>query len=69
MIMREIGKSMSLLGKHAMAIDIYDEIISRSENDWEAWHEKGTCCMNMKNYDIAYECFEKALSLCNNEQT
>jgi Bardet-Biedl syndrome 4 protein len=68
-IMKEIGKSMSLLGKHTMAIDIYDEILSRSENDWEAWHEKGVCCVNLKSYEIAYECFEKALSLCSNEQT
>jgi Bardet-Biedl syndrome 4 protein len=67
--MKEIGKSMSLLGKHTSAIDIYDEILMRSENDWEAYHEKGVCCMNLRNYEASYACFEKAMSLFSNEQT
>ena len=32
--MKEIGKSLSLLGKYKMAIDIYNEVIQRNEKDW-----------------------------------
>jgi len=32
--MKEIGKSLSLLGKYKMAIDIYNEVLLRNEKDW-----------------------------------
>ena len=69
LIMKEIGKSLSLMGKFSMAIEIYEEIIMRVENDWECFHEKGLCHMNLKDYDTAMACFQQALSIFNNEYT
>jgi Bardet-Biedl syndrome 4 protein len=69
LVMREIGKNLVLVGKFKMAIDIFDEILSRNENDWESFHIKGICNMNLKDYETAMACFNRALDLNTNEQT
>lgn len=68
-IMKEIGKNLLLLGKFKMSIEIYDEILMRDENNWEAFHEKGVCSLNLRDYDMAHACFTKALSINNDETT
>ena len=68
-IMKEIGKSLLLLGKFKMSIEIYDEILSKHEDDWESYQEKGICNMNLQDYEMANSCFTKALELNNNEGT
>jgi Bardet-Biedl syndrome 4 protein len=69
LIMKEIGKSLLLLGKFKMAIEIFDEILIRQEDDWEAYQEKGVCSMNIKDFEMAHACFNKALELNQNENT
>ncbi len=69
LIMKEIGKSLSLLGKHQMAIEIYEEILIRIDNDWECLYEKGICHMNLKDYETALMCFQHAQSIQPNEHT
>ncbi len=32
--LKEIGKNLELLGRFRMAIEIYDEILERNEDDW-----------------------------------
>jgi Bardet-Biedl syndrome 4 protein len=68
-VMKEIGKSLLLLGKFKMSIEIYDEILSRNEDDWEAYQEKGLCNLNIQDYEMASACFNKALEICYNDQT
>lgn len=67
--LKEIGKSLVLTGKYSLSIDIYDEVLASYPDDWETYHYKGVASMNMKSYDIAQSCFEKALSLFYNEAT
>jgi len=68
-IMKEIGKSLLLIGKFKMSIDIFDEILLKNEDDWEAYHNKGVCNMNLKDFEMALACFNKALEINNNEHT
>lgn len=67
--LKEIGKSLVLNGKNSLAIDIYDEVLEKFPNDWEIYHYKGLASMNDKAYETAQICFEKALSINNNETT
>lgn len=52
-----------------MAIDIYDEIISRKTDDLESFYQKGICMMNLKDYEIANACFIKANTIRIEERT
>ena len=74
--LKEIGKNLALLGRFRMAIEIYDEILVRNEDDWvnfiiiqDILHNKGVSQMNLKMYDEAHISFNKALGLYHNEQT
>lgn len=51
-----------------MAIDIFDEIIMRKNEDVESYYQKGVCCMNLKDYETATACFMRANSLRNDER-
>ena len=66
-ILREIGKNSLLLGKFKMAIEIYDSLISKNEEDWDSFYHKGIAHLNLQNYNEANNCFEKALSLYQSE--
>eukprot|EP01006_Ploeotia_vitrea_P030512 TRINITY_DN62906_c0_g1_i1.p1 TRINITY_DN62906_c0_g1~~TRINITY_DN62906_c0_g1_i1.p1 ORF type:complete len:441 (-),score=29.92 TRINITY_DN62906_c0_g1_i1:114-1436(-) len=58
--LKQVGRSLYLLGKHKAAIDIYEEAKTYSEEDWEVSHNMGLCYLYLKNYDKAEECFIKA---------
>ena len=59
--LKQVGRSLYLLGKHKAAVDVYDEAqrVSTTE-DWEIWHNKGLCHMYLKQYDASMECFRSA---------
>lgn len=59
--LKQVGRSLYLLGKHKAAVDVYDEAqrVSTTE-DWEIWHNKGLCHMYLKHYDASMECFRSA---------
>ena len=40
-----------LLGKHRPAIEVYDEAIKLGAQDWELWHNKGSCYVQLKDYN------------------
>jgi len=58
--LKQVGRSLYLLGKHKAAIDIYEEAKGFSEEDWEVSHNMGLCWLYLKNYEKAEECFIKA---------
>ena len=75
--LKEIGKNLELLGRFRMAIEIYDEILERNEDDWvpniinfqDTLHNKGVSQMNLKLFQEAHTSFDKALNLYHNDQT
>ncbi|CAD7958041.1 unnamed protein product [Amoebophrya sp. A120] len=58
--LKQVGRSLYLLGNHKAAIDVYDEAQILSPDDWEIWHNKGLCYMYLRSYDDAVDAFEKA---------
>ena len=67
-LLKDIGKSLFLLGKYKMAMDIYDEILSRKNEDVESFYQKGICSMNLKDYEMATACFMTANSIRSDER-
>ncbi|OUM64491.1 hypothetical protein PIROE2DRAFT_8727 [Piromyces sp. E2] len=66
---KQIGRSLFLLGKHRAAIEIYDDALKLAGKDWEIYHNRGICYMYLKDYRKAIESFYKALEINNNDST
>jgi tetratricopeptide (TPR) repeat protein len=47
----QVGRSLSLLGKHRAAVEVYDEALRLAADDWELWFNKGHCASQTKDYD------------------
>lgn len=68
-LLEDIGLNLSLLGKFKMAIDIFDEILSRKPEDLNCYYQKGICYMNLNEFDMAVSCLMKANSIRLEEKT
>ncbi|XP_064398585.1 Bardet-Biedl syndrome 4 protein-like [Halichondria panicea] len=61
---KQVARSLYLLGKHKAAMDTYSEASMLYPHDWELLHNQGVCCIYLKDYDKAIEFFQSALGLC-----
>eukprot|EP00854_Cymbomonas_tetramitiformis_P024156 gene24156-29321_t len=67
--LKQVGRSLYLLGKHKPAIDVYEEAQRIGIDDWEIWHNKGLCFMYLKMYDKAIDCFRRANQIQRHDAT
>lgn len=70
--LKQVARSLYLLGKHSIAISVYDHELEKSSsatNDWEIWHNKGLCYMYLKSHEDAIKCFERANQLQRHDTT
>lgn len=67
--LKQVGRSLYLLGKHKTALEVFDEAERIDPEDREVWHNKGLCCLYLKQYDQAIECFETANQIQRHETT
>ena len=67
--LKQVGRSLYLLGKHKTALDVFDEAEQLNSEDREIWHNKGMCHLYLKQYDKSIECFETANSIQRHENT
>ncbi len=67
--LKQVGRSLYLLGKHKAAIDVYCEAQRIGVHDWEVWHNMGLCYMYLKQYDKSIECFNNANELQRHDVT
>ena len=67
--LKQVGQSMHLLGKHKMAIDVFDEAEGMVEDDRDIHHNKGICYMYLSQFEKAISCFETANSIQRHEAT
>lgn len=69
--LKQVGRSMYLLGKHQQAIQVYQEAerLADGKKDWEVYHNKGLCFVYLKNYGDAIECFKTANMLQRHDST
>lgn len=67
--LKQVGRSLYLLGKHKQAIEVYDEAQRIGIEDWEVWHNRGLCNLYLKNYEKALEDFKQANSIQRHDAT
>uniref|UniRef100_A0A7R9VKW0 Uncharacterized protein n=1 Tax=Chlamydomonas euryale TaxID=1486919 RepID=A0A7R9VKW0_9CHLO len=67
--LKQVARSLYLLGKHRAAIDAYEEAAKIGAPDWEIMHNKGMCLMYLKQYDGAIESFRAASDIQPHDST
>lgn len=67
--LKQVGRSLYLLGKHKAALDVYEEAQRIGIDDWEVWHNKGLCNMYLKQYEGAADCFKRANAIQRHDAT
>ena len=61
--LKQVGRSLYLLGRHKLALEVFEEAELLNSEDREIWHNKGMCYLYMKNYDKSLEAFDTANSI------
>ena len=61
--LKQIAKSLILLGRYRLAIDSYKEALTRTSNDWEILHNLGLCYLNLNELTEAKKYFSQALQV------
>jgi Bardet-Biedl syndrome 4 protein len=67
--LKQVGRSLYLLGRHREAVECYEEAQKLSPEDWEIWYNKGLCYSTTKNYEEAEECFIRSNSIQRHDAT
>ncbi len=67
--LKQVGRSLYLLGRHRAAIDVYLEAQSIGVDDWEIWHNKGLCQLYLKNHDDAIASLQRANEIERHDST
>ncbi|MGH0117389.1 UNVERIFIED_CONTAM: hypothetical protein FKN15_034576 [Acipenser sinensis] len=61
--LKQVARSLFLLGKHKAAIEVYNEAIKLNQNDWEVFYNLGVCYMYLKDFKHAKEKMNCSLQL------
>ncbi|KAL1007685.1 hypothetical protein UPYG_G00090180 [Umbra pygmaea] len=67
--LKQVARSLFLLGKHKAAIEVYHEAGKLNDKDWEINHNLGVCYSVIKDYKNAAERLSAALQLNKRDQT
>ncbi|KAL5247977.1 hypothetical protein ACHWQZ_G017220 [Mnemiopsis leidyi] len=67
--LKQVGRSLYLLGRHKAALDIYAEAAKLAPQDPELLHNQGVCLVYLNDYIKAEECFKKALAVQKTEHS
>ena len=67
--LKQVGRSLYLLGKHRQAIEVYSEAQRIGIDDWEVWHNKGLCHLHLKTYQEALDAFQHSNALNRHDST
>ncbi len=67
--LKQVGRSLYLLGKHKQAIEVYEEAQRIGIDDWEVFHNKGLCFLYLKRYKAAIENFQQANAIQRHDST
>ena len=63
MNIKQVAKTLALLGRYRAAIDAYKEALTRTNNDWEIFHNLGLCYMQLREFDEAKQNFLQAIQV------
>ena len=67
--LKQVARSLFLLGRHKAALDVYQEALKLAPKDWEILHNQGVCHMYLKDYETAKEHLRAALQLSKHDIT
>ncbi|KAM6979533.1 BBSome complex member BBS4 [Aplochiton taeniatus] len=67
--LKQVARSLFLLGKHKAAIEVYHEAGKLNEKDWEIHHNLGLCYSFIKDFKNAEEQLNRALQLNKHDRT
>uniref|UniRef100_A0A665V808 BBSome complex member BBS4 n=1 Tax=Echeneis naucrates TaxID=173247 RepID=A0A665V808_ECHNA len=67
--LKQVARSLFLLGKHKAAIEFYHEAARLNEKDWEISHNLGVCYFFIKDFKNAEEHLNIALQISRHDKT
>ena len=67
--LKQVGRSLFLLGKHKQAIEVYSEAQRIGIDDWEVWYNKGLCYIQLKCYPEALDALQQSNTLQRHDST
>ena len=67
--LKQVGRSLFLLGKHKQAIEVYTEAQRIGIDDWEVWYNKGLCYIQLKQYPDALNALQQSNTLQRHDST
>ncbi|XP_055049033.2 Bardet-Biedl syndrome 4 protein [Misgurnus anguillicaudatus] len=67
--LKQVARSLFLLGKHKAAIQVYNEAGRLNQQDWEINHNLGVCYIYIKDFKSAEERLNLALQLNKHDMT
>nr|XP_020659361.1 Bardet-Biedl syndrome 4 protein isoform X3 [Pogona vitticeps] len=67
--LKQVARSLFLLGKHKAAIEVYNDAGRHNEKDWEICHNLGVCYMQLKYFNKAKDQLNNALQLSRHDLT
>ncbi|KAM9063654.1 Bardet-Biedl syndrome 4 protein isoform X1 [Sarcophilus harrisii] len=67
--LKQVARSLFLLGKHKAAIEVYNEAAKLNQKDWEICHNLGVCYMYLKHFNKAKDQLHNALQLNRHDLT
>ncbi|KAJ7311191.1 hypothetical protein JRQ81_006801 [Phrynocephalus forsythii] len=67
--LKQVARSLFLLGKHKAAIEVYNDAAQLNQKDWEICHNLGVCYMHLKYFNKAKDQLNKALQLNRHDLT
>eukprot|EP00696_Hemimastix_kukwesjijk_P017136 gnl/Hemi2/5715_TR1968_c0_g1_i1.p1 gnl/Hemi2/5715_TR1968_c0_g1~~gnl/Hemi2/5715_TR1968_c0_g1_i1.p1 ORF type:complete len:417 (+),score=105.78 gnl/Hemi2/5715_TR1968_c0_g1_i1:80-1330(+) len=60
--LKQVARSLYLLGKHSSALEVYDEVQKITGDDWDLLHNKGLCFLYLRKFDESESSFTLALA-------
>ncbi|XP_014310495.1 Bardet-Biedl syndrome 4 protein [Myotis lucifugus] len=67
--LKQVARSLFLLGKHKAAIEVYNEAAKLNQKDWEICHNLGVCYIYLKQFNKAQDQLHHALHLNRHDLT
>jgi len=59
--LKQVARSLFLLGRHKAALEAYNEAAKLTPVDWEIIHNQGVCYMYLKDMEKAIQCLKAAI--------
>ncbi|XP_035884116.1 Bardet-Biedl syndrome 4 protein isoform X5 [Phyllostomus discolor] len=67
--LKQVARSLFLLGKHKAATEVYNEAAKLNQKDWEICHNLGVCYIYLKQFNKARDQLHHALHLNRHDLT